>query len=175
MLLASESHQRIEAFLRYHLRDEKLRLPPIHIYCGRWSRYLTSAFSILAITFGRRIFVATKALKHDDEGRLVVSARLIAHEAVHVTQYQQAGFIGFLLSYAGEFWRSLRGLRQGWGKAARLAAYFAIKQECEAYEAENAYDVWLAQEKMNAEKMTGYPHQPEKGAEPERSLPGSAL
>jgi Domain of unknown function (DUF4157) len=152
MLLASESHRRIEAFLRAHLRSETLRLPPVFIYCGRWSRYLTSAFSILAITFGQRIFIAANAVSRDDSGRLVVSARLIAHEAVHVVQYQQAGFIGFLFSYAREYWRALQGQRQGLGKAARLAAYFAIKQECEAYEAENAYAGWLAQEMMNEEK-----------------------
>jgi hypothetical protein len=152
MLLASESHQRLEAFLRNHLRDEKLRLPPVIIYSGRWAHYLTSAFDILAITFGRRIFVAAKAVRRDEAGRLTVSAKLIAHEAVHIVQYQQAGMIGFLSSYLWEYWRALRGQRRGWSKAARLAAYFALKQECEAYDAESAYAVWSAQELMGEEK-----------------------
>lgn len=166
MLLASESHQRIEAFLRHHLRSETLRLPPVIIYNGRWARYLTSAFQILAITFGRRIFVAAKTVRRDDEGRLVVSARLIAHEAMHVVQYQQAGFIGFLFLYVREYWRALRGQRQGWNKAARLAAYFTIKQECEAYEAENAYAGWCAQEMMDEGKAADHPTRLEKDAEP---------
>jgi hypothetical protein len=175
MLLASESHQRIEAFLRYHLRSETLRLPPIFIYQGRWSRYLTGAFSILAITFGRRIFVAGKTVSRDDEGRLVISAGLIAHEAMHVVQYQQAGLIGFLFSYARGYLRALRGQPQGWSsKAARLAAYFAIKQECEAYEAERAYAGWLALEMMNAEEDAASSKQLENDAEPEQSMNDSA-
>jgi hypothetical protein len=174
MLLASESHQRIEAFLRCHLQSETLRLPPVFIYSGRCARYLTRSFNILAITFGRRIFVAAKTVRRDDEGRLVVSARLIAHEAVHVVQYQQAGFIGFLFSYAREYWRALKGQRQGCGKAARLAAYFAIKHECEAYEAESAYAVWLAKLEMHGEGEAVSPMRSEKDAEPKQSLPGPA-
>ncbi len=174
MLLASESHQRIEAFLRSHLRSETLRLPPVFIYCGRWSRYLTSTFDILAITVGRRIFIAAKAISRDEHGRLIVSARLIAHEAVHVVQYEQAGVLGFLFSYVREYWRALRGQRQGWGKGARLAAYFAIKHECEAYEAENAYAGWCALEMMNEEKESTSPAPLETNAEPEQSTPGAA-
>jgi hypothetical protein len=175
MLLASESHQRIEAFLKCHLRDEQLRLPPLLIYSGRWSRYLTNAFNILAITFGRRIFVAAKTIQRDDDGRLVVSARLIAHEAVHVVQYQQAGFVGFLFSYVREYWRVLREQQQGWSRAARLAAYFAIKQECEAYEAESAYDVWLAREMMSEEKRTTSPIYRDRDAGAEELTSGTAL
>jgi hypothetical protein len=173
MLLASESHRRIEAFLRCYLRRETLRLPPIFIYSGRWSQALTNSFQILAITVGRRIFVTAKTLSRDETGRLMVSARLIAHEAVHVVQYEEAGFVGFLFSYAREYWRALRG-QQGWGKAARLSAYFAIKHECEAYEAENAYAGWLALEMMNEEKVIASPKHLEKDAEPEQSMLGPA-
>jgi hypothetical protein len=156
MLLAPESHRRIESFLRYHLRNDALRLPPIFIYSGRWTRWLTSAFNILAITFGRRIFVAPKVVERDDERRLTVSAGLIAHEATHVAQYEQAGFIRFLFSYLWEYWRALRE-QQGWNKSARHAAYFAIKQEREAYDAESAYAVWSGLEKMRDEEAALLP------------------
>jgi hypothetical protein len=153
MKLASESHQRIEKFLRDHFHDEKLRLPVIHVYSGRFSDWFTSAFGILAITFGRRIFIAPKVIKRDERKRLTVPAALIAHEATHVVQYGAAGFAGFLVSYLREYRRGLLDQKKGWGKAARQAAYFGIKQEREAYEAEAAYATWksMDNEKQNPE------------------------
>jgi hypothetical protein len=165
MRLAPESHQRIETFLRAQLKSESLRLPPVHIYYGRWARLLTSTFNILAITFGRRIFVSPKEIERDPSGRLIISAALIAHEATHVVQYEQAGFLGFLLSYLGEYLRALRSHRQWWGKAARHAAYLAIKQEREAYEAEYAYGGWSRLEKMVGGPGSGIPTGLEGGEE----------
>ena len=147
MRLAPGSHKRIEEFLRIHLRNEALTLPPVRIHTGPGARWLTSAFGLLAITFGRRIFVAPSVVQRDESGRLALPARLIAHEATHVVQYQQAGFIGFLFSYLREYVRALSERQNGWGKAARNAAYFAIKQEREAYDAENAYAGWSALQK----------------------------
>jgi hypothetical protein len=147
MLLAPESHLHLEAFLRERLRSESLRLPPVNVYVGRWSRLLTGTFGILAITFGKRVFVSARVVKRDGQGRLTVPAGLLAHEAVHVVQYNEAGFAGFLLSYLREYWRGLRE-QPGWGRAAREAAYRAIRHEREAYEAEDAYHVWAAIVKM---------------------------
>ena len=147
MRLAPEAHRHIEAFLRERKQCESLRLPPVSVYVGRWARLLTGTFGILAITFGRRVFVSARVVKRDERGRLTVPAGLLAHEAMHVVQYGEAGFAGFLLSYLGEYWRGLRA-QPGWGRAAREAAYRAIKQEREAYEAEDAYRVWAALVKM---------------------------
>jgi hypothetical protein len=146
MRLAPESHKRIENFLRDHFHDEKLKLPVIHLYCGRFSRWLTEAFGILAITFGRRIFVAPKVVKLDEGKRRTIPAALVAHEATHVVQYSAAGFAGFLVLYLSEYWRGLREQKQGLSKAARKAAYFGIKQEREAYEAEAAYASWKSKD-----------------------------
>ena len=145
MLLAAESHKRIEAFLREHLQSSTLKLPPIRIYAGTFSRWVTSTFHILAITFGRRIFVAPRLLVRDAENRLTIPAELIAHEATHVVQYEQYGFIGFLISYLGEYRQALKKHRPGWGVAARHAAYLEIKQELEARQAEAAYMMWQSQ------------------------------
>ena len=152
MVLAPESHERIEAFLRAHLRNDKLKLPPVYIYSGRVARWVTGRLQILAITFGRRIIVASKVVVRDEKGRLTVPAGLIAHEATHVIQYQEAGIVRFLFSYLREYWRALKEHRQGWSKAARNAAYFAIKHEREAYEAESAFDTWLALARMTEDK-----------------------
>jgi hypothetical protein len=147
MRLAPESHRHIEAFLRERKQCESLRLPPVSVYVGRLSRLLTGTFGILAITFGRRVFVSAHVVKRDERGRLTVPAGLLAHEAVHVVQYSEAGFAGFLLSYLREYWHALSA-QPGWGRAAREAAYRAIKQEREAYEAEDAYHAWAALVKM---------------------------
>ncbi|MDQ3818956.1 MAG: hypothetical protein M3362_14950 [Acidobacteriota bacterium] len=105
-------------------------------------RWLTDRFQITAITFGRRILVTPKVIIRDEENRLRVSASLIAHEATHVIQYCKQGFMGFLASYVAEYLRALLEQKQGWAKAARAAAYFKIKQEREAYEAQAAYPIW---------------------------------
>jgi hypothetical protein len=167
MLLAPESHERIEAFLRDHLRNEKLKLPPIFIYHGRWARWLTGSLQILAITIGKRILVAPKVIGRDEQGRLTAPAGLIAHEATHIIQYQEAGLFRFLLSYLREYWHALQEQRQGWGKAARNAAYFAIKHERQAYEAESAYATWVALVKMSEEMTTSAAPQLTKGTESE--------
>ena len=155
MKLAPESHKRIESFLRDHFHDEKLRLPVIHVYSGRFSRWFTSAFGILAITFGSRIFVAPKVIKRDERKRLTAPAALIAHEATHVVQYSAAGFAGFLVSYLREYGRGLLEQKKGWGNAARQAAYFGIKQEREAYEAEAAYATWKSKAEGGRRKDEG--------------------
>lgn len=142
MKLASESHKRIESFLRDYFHDEKLKLPPIHVYSGRFARLLTGRLQFLAVAFGRRIFVAPKVMTRDEESRLTVPAALIAHEATHVVQYDKAGFIKFLISYSAEYLRAMREQKQGWGRAARTAAYFKVSKEREAYEAEAAYPIW---------------------------------
>lgn len=141
MKLAADSHQRIERFLRDHLQRERLMLPPVFVYSGRGARWLTGTFNIVAITFGRRVFIAPRMVTRDNGGRVTVPAKLIAHEVTHVVQYQQSGFLGFLCSYLGEYWRALNS-QPGWGKAARQAAYMAIRHEREANQAENAYPAW---------------------------------
>ena len=150
MRLAPEAHRHIEAFLRERRRSEALRLPQVHVYVGRWSRLLTGTFGILAITFGRCVFVSARVVKRDERGRVTIPAGLLAHEAMHVVQYGEAGFVGFLVSYLREYWRELRA-QPGWGRAARQAAYLAIKHEREAYEAEDEYFAWAALSRMREE------------------------
>lgn len=143
MRLAAESHRLIEEFLRDRFRLEMLKLPPMRLYRGRLARWLTGTFQIGAITFGRRIFVEPGMVTRDEAGRLKVPGWLLAHEATHVWQYQSAAWAGFLFSYLGGYWRALRVQRK-WGREARLAAYLAIMEECEARESETAYAVWIA-------------------------------
>lgn len=121
--------------------DESLRLPPVHLYNGSVARCLTHTFNISAITFGRRVFIRPELIKEEPEGRLLAPAWLVAHETTHVLQYERAGFAGFLLRYLLDYWHSLRRKKK-WNAAARMEAYHAIKMECAAREAEDAYAVW---------------------------------
>lgn len=56
------------------------------------------------------------------------SSTLIAHELVHVEQWDQRGRIGFLRWYLGDFARELR-IRRSW-----MPSYQAIRAEVEARE-----------------------------------------
>jgi hypothetical protein len=149
MRLSAESQRLVEEFLRerFHLRT--LRLSPISVYHGRVALWITRTFRIGAITFGRRIFIAPDMIKRNEQGMLTVPGWLLAHEATHVWQYQLAGFIGFLISYLGGYWRALR--EQGkWNSDARTQAYLAIREERDARESEAIYSNWLAEKKLEA-------------------------
>lgn len=151
MRLASDSHKLIEAFHRDRLQNEALKLPPVYLYSGRAARFVTHAFRIGAITFGRHILVKPTLVARDGNGRLTVPAWLVAHETTHVLQYTEAGFVGFLVLYLRDYWRGLRELGK-WNGAARMAAYFAISVECDARAAELAYAAWIVNKEMKGEK-----------------------
>ena len=97
MLLASESHEQLEGFLREHFDDPALRLPPLYFYESRLLGWVVRAFHLGAITFGRRIFVLPKYMERDARGRLTIPHWLAAHESTHVLQSTRR-IRGFLCS-----------------------------------------------------------------------------
>ena len=138
MLLAAESHERLERFFREHFSDPLLKLPPLYFYRSRILLWLGRPFHLGAITFGRRIFVLPEYIRRDMEGRLTIDGSIAAHEATHVLQYERAGWMGFLILYLRGYWRALRAQGRLSG-AAHMTAYLAIREETEAREAEEAY------------------------------------
>lgn len=144
MKLAAVSHAQLQSFLRYHFKDDTLIVPAIYLYTGNFARFVTRTLKIGAITFGRHVLVSPALVRRDAEQQsLIVPGWLVAHEAVHVLQYEQAGFIGFLVSYLKGYGRALRG-QKGYGSAARMNAYLAIEEEQAARVAERAYRMWRA-------------------------------
>lgn len=141
MRLAADSHQTIEDFHRHFGDDEDLRLPPVHLHNGRFAHWITHTFEIGAITFGRHVFIKPELTTQDEDGKWTAPAWLVAHETMHVLQYEEAGFVGFLISYLRDYWQCLRRQKK-WNAAARMEAYRAIKVECIAREAEEAYTAW---------------------------------
>jgi hypothetical protein len=85
-----------------------VRIPPV---IGRYS----------GITIGRFVCLASDA---DDDG----SSQLMAHELVHVRQWNELGVVGFLVGYLGAFARGL------WRERSWHAAYRQIPAEQEAYQ-----------------------------------------
>jgi len=69
---------------------------------------VTRTLKIGASTFGRRVLVSPALARRDASQRLIVPGWLVAHEAVHVLQYERAGFVGFLVSYLKGYRRALR-------------------------------------------------------------------
>ena len=138
MRLSAESHRKVEEFFRAFRGEPGLRLPPVKVYAGGFSRLLLDSIGMGAITFGRRVFVSPRMTVRDKKGRRAIHGWLLVHEAAHVLQYEEAGFVKFLLEYLRDYWRGLRA-GGGLGGAARMAAYMAIRAEREAREAEQAY------------------------------------
>ena len=138
MNLAAESHREVEEFFRRHTGRQGLVLPPVYVYSGSFARLLTEPAKVGAITFGRRVFVRPSLVRRDSTGRASMPAWLLVHEAAHVLQYEERGFLCFLVGYLREY---LRGLWEGkrFDAAARNRAYMAIPEERAAREAERAY------------------------------------
>jgi hypothetical protein len=102
-----------------------------------------------AMTLGRHVFVSPGLFRKDASGRLTLPGWLIVHEAAHVLQYAERGFVRFLAGYLRGYWRALRESGR-WDVRARTAAYLSLEEEREARMAEDAYaaqsDAWHSPE-----------------------------
>jgi hypothetical protein len=131
MKLAESSHQKLEAFFREYLNDTTFRLPQIYFYVGKFTNLLTALISVHGITFGRRIFIASRLLSFNQNNLLKLPEDLAAHEITHVLQYRREGFIKFFYKYLTSFWRNLQK-RERWDAISRQNAYLEIPFEIEA-------------------------------------------
>ena len=141
MKLSPEAHEEVESFLKEYTGEPGLQLPRFSIHAGAGGRVVMWFVRMSAITLGRHVFVSPPLVRKDSEERAVLAGRLLVHEAVHVLQYEERGFVGFLFKYLRGYWRALR-LGKSLGAAARMAAYMEIEEEREAREAEHAYECW---------------------------------
>jgi hypothetical protein len=142
MRLSAESQREVEEFFRRHEGRPGLVLPPVYVYSGGFAGLLTrAAGGVGAVTFGRRVFVRPSLVRRDSSGRAVVQAWLLVHEAAHVLQYEERGFVRFLVGYFRGYVRELRK-GKGFGAGARNEAYLSMPEERTAREAERAYVEW---------------------------------
>jgi hypothetical protein len=138
MQLSDEAHTHVEQFFRAHRGDAGLVLPRIHFHGGVFARLLMLSAGMGAMTLGRHVFVRPGLFRRDVRGRVTLEGWLVVHEAAHVLQYTEKGFVRFLLGYLHGYWRALREAGR-WDAAGRMAAYNAIEEEREARVAEQAY------------------------------------
>lgn len=138
MQLSDESHSHVEQFFRAHRGDAGLSLPRIHFHGGLLAWLLMITASMSAMTLGRHVFVKPGLFRRDVRGRVTLQGWLVVHEAAHVIQYAEKGFVRFLLGYLRGYWRALREVGR-WDAAGRMEAYMAIEEEREARVAEEAY------------------------------------
>ncbi len=144
MRLAPRAQAQIEEFLRAHLQDREISLPPLRVHAGPFARWATRLLRAGGFTLGRHIFIAPKLVQRDERGRLVAPGWLIAHEAMHVLQFQRMGACRLAFSYVRTYWRELWRSRS-LGREARARAYFAVPEERAAYAATEAFFRWRAQ------------------------------
>ena len=141
MRLSPEAHEEVESFLKEYMGEQGLKLPRFSVHAGAGGRVVMWFVRMSAITLGRHVFVSPPLVRKDSEERAILAGRLVVHEAVHVLQYEERGFVGFLFKYLRGYWRAL-WLGKSFGAAARMAAYMEIEEEREAREAEHAYAGW---------------------------------
>jgi len=139
MRLSDESHSQVEQFFRAHRGDPGLVLPRIRLHVGLFARLLMRASAGMgALTLGRHVFVVPGLLRKDPKGRVTLPGWLVVHEAAHVLQYAERGFVRFLWGYLRGYWRALC-VGGRWDAAGCMAAYLALEEEREARRAEDAY------------------------------------
>ena len=147
MKLSDKSHQKIEEFFREYLGEDEFRLPEIHFYGGRFTRYLTTALKIEGLTVGRRIYIFPENFWFSENHKLRLDEELVVHEITHVLQYRREGFFKFLRLYVKSYYANLRknGKRD---LAARAQAYLEIPYEIEARQTASNFCVWSNNRKI---------------------------
>lgn len=149
MRLSTATHQQLEEFFREYFADEKLKLPAIEIYHRRGAGIVTKITSVLAITFGRFVFVKPDLICRNDENLLCISRELLVHETTHVLQYRKLGWVKFFYTYLKEYRSNLRS-KQKRDLLARAEAYLEIPHEIEARACAAEFLKWREKAESNA-------------------------
>lgn len=105
--------------------------PKVQIYSRNGSKILTKILNVEAITFGKHIFVHPKYIRRDEKKRLRIYDKLLAHELVHVLQYQKHGFVRFLKKYIRDFWNAFKK-KEKWNLETWYESYSEIPYEIQA-------------------------------------------
>jgi hypothetical protein len=142
MRLSEHAHKLFAAFFSAQKICDSNDFPDVRIYAKRGSWLLTNLIMVDGITFGRHIFINPKFVSRDVENRLLVSKKLLAHELVHVLQYQQEGVWGFLIDYAGDFLVIFRK-KDKWSLRSWFESYQEIRHETEARNVAAKFTRWL--------------------------------
>jgi hypothetical protein len=142
MKLSPNTHQIFTDFFSECNFCEGLEFPKVQIYSRTGAKILTKIIAVDGITFGRHIFVNPKFVKVDKNGNLVIQKKLLAHELVHVMQYEKLGFWGFLRKYFKDFWRIFKN-KEKWSFVTWFESYRDIPHEVEARHFASNFMEWI--------------------------------
>ncbi len=131
MRLSEDARRKFSAFFETHEITRGISIPDVQIYARRGAWLVTTAIMVDGITLGRHIFINPRFVKRDAGNILRAPKDLIAHELVHVIQYQRHGFMRFLKLYVNDFWESFKKLER-WTVRGWFESYLEIEHEEEA-------------------------------------------
>jgi hypothetical protein len=146
MKLSEKSHQKIEAFFREHLADERFKLPEIYFYGGKFTHYLTSVLKIEGLTIGKRIYIFPENFWIGENRKLRLDEQLVVHEITHVLQYRREGFLRFLWIYLKSYRTNLKKKKRR-DLYGRAEAYLEIPFEIEARQTASKFAAWSEKQK----------------------------
>lgn len=147
MRLSKRSRAIFEEFFSGTTLCRARDFPDVSIYTGFGAKLLTGLLLVDGITFKSAIYVSPRWVRRSSDGRLIVSKHLLAHEIVHVFQYQSQGSVGFLKGYLSAFWKEFRKNGRWTGKAW-FSAYKAIPHEVEARRYASEFKCWINERKL---------------------------
>lgn len=142
MNLSKNSHKLFAEFFEECDLCDTLEFPKVQVYSRRGSKILTRILMVEGITFGRHIFVQPKNVWRDEKNKLRIHQKLMAHELVHVLQYQQQGFFGFLRKYVSDFWRLFKQ-KEKWNLKSWFESYRDLPHEIEARKVASEFINWI--------------------------------
>ncbi len=114
----------------------------VQIYSRRGSWLITNTLMVDGITFGRHIFVHPKFVWRDENKKLRIQEKLVAHELVHVLQYKNLGTFGFLKKYIADFWKIFKQ-KDKWNSKTWFEAYLELPHEVEARKVASDFVRWF--------------------------------
>ncbi len=120
--------------------------PNVQVYARRGSWLVTNLLMVDGITIGRHVFINPKLVSRDRRNLLTISKTLMAHELVHVIQYQRLGFWKFLSVYVRDFWKIFKKKKK-WNLRSWFESYLEVPHEVEAREIASDFSRWLTENK----------------------------
>lgn len=142
MKISENSHKLFADFFQTCGFCQDDAFPKVEVYAKRGAWILTNILFVDGITLGKYIFVAPKFVWRDHKSKLKIRHKLIAHELVHVIQYQQFGFWRFIRKYIGDFWKIFKQ-KEKWNFKTWVESYLELPQEIEARHIADEFIDWL--------------------------------
>ena len=143
MRLSEPAHNIFARFFNDCELCESFEFPKVQVYVRRGSWVVTNILMVDGITIGRHVFVNPRLVSRDQNDLLRISKTLMAHEIVHVLQYQREGFRRFLTTYVLDFWKIFKRKKK-WNLRTWFESYLEIPHEIEAREVASEFSQWLA-------------------------------